>query len=226
MSAGSRFLPKPQRFLHQFNTEFSRHPRTAIPACRLSSTTSKTPLAEEAQTENWRCRVDLAASYRILGKYNLHEGVYNHLSMMAPATNGDGELMSVIPYGLHWLTHTRSAPLIKISRHILGSEEFKAKAKQAQEIEIFRNRLSTRLNVIIVFFYSDSYLLVLKVKASSFVGLNVKREVVEERVKQTQRPLQFTWEFLELDQMLFVPSTYIHHTARLQVCFQIVIDFS
>ena len=39
--------------------------------------------------------------------------------------------------------------------------------------------------MIIVFFYSDSYLLVLKVKASSFVGLNVKREVVEERVKQT-----------------------------------------
>ena len=102
MAAGLRFLPKPWRFLHQLNTEFSRLPRTAIPACRQSSTTSKTLLGEEAQAENWRRRVDLAASYRILEKYNLHEGVCNHLSMMAPAANGDGEVMLVIPYGLHW----------------------------------------------------------------------------------------------------------------------------
>ena len=102
MAAGLRFLPKPWRFLHQLNTEFSCLPRTAIPACRLSSTTSKTLLREEAQAENWRRRVDLAASYRILEKYNLHEGVCNHLSMMAPAANGDGEVMLVIPYGLHW----------------------------------------------------------------------------------------------------------------------------
>lgn len=102
MAAGLRFLPKPWRFLHQLNTEFSLLPRTAIPACRLSSTTSKTLLGEEAQAENWRRRVDLAASYRILEKYNLHEGVCNHLSMMAPAANGDGEVMLVIPYGLHW----------------------------------------------------------------------------------------------------------------------------
>ena len=102
MAAGLRFLPKPWRFLHQLNTEFSRLPRTAIPACRLSSTTSKTLPGEEAQAENWRRRVDLAASYRILEKYNLHEGVCNHLSMMAPAANGDGEVMLVIPYGLHW----------------------------------------------------------------------------------------------------------------------------
>lgn len=102
MAAGLRFLPKPWRFLHQLNTEFRRLPRTAIPACRLSSTTSKTLLGEETQAENWRRRVDLAASYRILEKYNLHEGVCNHLSMMAPAANGDGEVMLVIPYGLHW----------------------------------------------------------------------------------------------------------------------------
>lgn len=122
MAAGLRFLPKPWRFLHHPNTEFSRLPRTAISAGRpLSSTISKTPLAEEARAENWRRRVDLAASYRILEKYNLHEGVCNHLSIMAPAASGDGEVMLIIPYGLHWS----------------------------------------------------------EVKASSFVGLNVKREVVE-----------------------------------------------
>lgn len=137
MSAGLRFLPKSQRFLHQFDTEFSRHPRTAIPACRLSSTTSKTPLAEEAQTENWRCRVDLAASYRILGKYNLHEGVYNHLSMMAPATNGDGELMSVIPYGLHWLTHTRSAPLIKFRGTFWVQKSLKQRQSRPRKLRYF-----------------------------------------------------------------------------------------
>lgn len=102
MAAGLRFLPKPWRFLHQFRTEFSRIPSAAIPACRQSSTASKSLSAEEARAENWRRRVDLAASYRILEKYNLHEGVCSHLSMMAPAANGDGEVMLIIPYGLHW----------------------------------------------------------------------------------------------------------------------------
>ena len=52
--------------------------------------------------ENWRRRVDLAASYRIFERLNLHEGVCNHLSMMAPAASGEGQVMLIAPYGLHW----------------------------------------------------------------------------------------------------------------------------
>lgn len=98
MAAGIRFLSKPWRlFVNQLNTS-SR----AFLSYRHSSTASKVLSVEEARSENWRRRVDLAASYRILEKYNLHEGVCNHLSMMAPAASGEGEVMLIVPYGLHW----------------------------------------------------------------------------------------------------------------------------
>ena len=51
---------------------------------------------------NRRARIELAAAYRGLEKLNLNEGVCNHLSLVAPAANGNGEVMLVIPYGLHW----------------------------------------------------------------------------------------------------------------------------
>ncbi|XP_078361339.1 LOW QUALITY PROTEIN: putative aldolase class 2 protein CC_1201 [Oculina patagonica] len=121
MASGIRFLSKPWRFFNQLKTDFSHTSSRAILSCRQSSTTSKVLSVEEARSENWRRRVDLAASYRIFEKFNLHEGVCNHLSMMAPAANGEGEVMLIVPYGLHWS----------------------------------------------------------EVKASSFVGLNEKREVVE-----------------------------------------------
>jgi len=120
-SAGMRLVFKPSRFLNQLKTVFSGPSLARISACRLSSTSSKVLSAEEARQENWRRRVDLAACYRGFEKSGLHEGVCNHLSMMAPAANGEGEVMLLIPYGLHWS----------------------------------------------------------EVKASSFVGLNEKREVVE-----------------------------------------------
>lgn len=101
-TAGIRFLFKPSRFLNQLKTEFGRTSAGRIPACRLSSTAPNVLSAEQAQQENWRRRVDLAACYRGFEKYGLHEGVCNHLSMMAPAANGEGEVMLLIPYGLHW----------------------------------------------------------------------------------------------------------------------------
>lgn len=94
MAAGIRFLSKPWYFLNQLKTNFSRVLSRVIPPFRQSSTAS--------WLENWRRRVDLAASYRIFERFNLHEGVCNHLSMMAPAASGEGEVMLIVPYGLHW----------------------------------------------------------------------------------------------------------------------------
>ena len=34
--------------------------------------------------------------------YELHEGVCNHLTMMAPAKSGQGQVMLLGPHGLHW----------------------------------------------------------------------------------------------------------------------------
>ena len=51
---------------------------------------------------NRKARIELAAAYRGLEKLNLNEGVCNHLTLMAPAAEGNGEVMLVIPYGLHW----------------------------------------------------------------------------------------------------------------------------
>ena len=67
-----------------------------------SSTTQNRPGADEARKENWRRRVDLAAAYRGFEKYSLHEGVCNHLTVMAPAADGSGGVMLIIPFGLHW----------------------------------------------------------------------------------------------------------------------------
>lgn len=100
--AGIHLLFKPSRLLNQFKTNFNHTSIGRIPAYRLSNTAAKVLSSEEARMENWRRRVDLAACYRGFERYGLHEGVCNHLSMMAPAANGKGEVMMLIPYGLHW----------------------------------------------------------------------------------------------------------------------------
>ena len=103
MAAGIRFLSKPWCLLNQVKTNFINVSSRVIPPFRHSSTVSKMlPSKEEARLENWRRRVDLAASYRILERLSLHEGVCNHLSMMAPAASGQGQVMLIVPYGLHW----------------------------------------------------------------------------------------------------------------------------
>ena len=52
--------------------------------------------------KNYQRRIDLAAAYRGFEKYGFHEGVCNHLSAIAPASNGQGEVMLITPYGFHW----------------------------------------------------------------------------------------------------------------------------
>ena len=103
MAAGIHFLSKPWRFFNQVKTNFISVSSRVIPPYRRSSTASKAlSVKEAARLENWRRRVELAASYRILERLNLHEGVCNHLTMMAPAASGEGQVMLIVPYGLHW----------------------------------------------------------------------------------------------------------------------------
>ena len=105
MRAAAARLPRlqPSCFVSRLlETEFSRGKVNCLQA-RMLHTVSKTDvLVEDAKRENWRRRVDLAACYRGFEKYGLHEGVCNHLSMRAPAVDGRGQVMLLIPYGLHW----------------------------------------------------------------------------------------------------------------------------
>ncbi|XP_042888443.1 putative aldolase class 2 protein CC_1201 [Penaeus japonicus] len=58
--------------------------------------------------ENRAARLELAAAYRGLDLLGLNEGVSNHLSVIAPRQNGDGEVMLVFREGLHWKEVTAS----------------------------------------------------------------------------------------------------------------------
>ena len=69
---------------------------------RQRSSDTQSDSAENAREANWRCRRDLATAFRGLDWYGLSEGVCTHLTMMAPALSGDGEVMLMIPHGLHW----------------------------------------------------------------------------------------------------------------------------
>ena len=74
-----------------------------LPAYAAAATNVQTKSQNLSQLDaNRKARIELTAAYRGLEKLNLNEGVCNHLSLMAPAANGNGEVMLVIPYGLHW----------------------------------------------------------------------------------------------------------------------------
>ncbi|KFM81080.1 Adducin-related protein, partial [Stegodyphus mimosarum] len=68
---------------------------------RLSTITQR-------KTANNDSRVRLAAAYRGLDQYGLNEGICNHLSAVAPSISGDGDVMLIIPFGLHWKEVTPS----------------------------------------------------------------------------------------------------------------------
>lgn len=57
---------------------------------------------------NKAARLELAAAYRGLDQLGLNEGVCNHLSIMAPRADGEGQIMLVNSYGLHWSEVTAS----------------------------------------------------------------------------------------------------------------------
>ncbi|XP_068201963.1 putative aldolase class 2 protein RP493 [Palaemon carinicauda] len=77
--------------------------RTFTSDCPKPYTVPKSPWGE-----NRAARLELAAAYRTLDALNLNEGVCNHLSVMAPRADGQGEGMLVFPYGLHWREVTAS----------------------------------------------------------------------------------------------------------------------
>jgi len=52
--------------------------------------------------ENWRLRCELATAYRGFEKYNMHEGVCNHLSVKAPSLYHKEDIALIIPYGMYW----------------------------------------------------------------------------------------------------------------------------
>ena len=55
--------------------------------------------------ENTRIRRQLALAYRLIDRLELNEGACNHLTAMAPAKSGDGEVMLVVPgeHSIHFL---------------------------------------------------------------------------------------------------------------------------
>ncbi|XP_022082318.1 adducin-related protein C1289.14-like [Acanthaster planci] len=63
----------------------------------------------EAELANRHAREDLAACYRGMDYYGLGEGICNHLSLRAPARSGKGEVMLLVPYGIHWSQMTASS---------------------------------------------------------------------------------------------------------------------
>lgn len=70
---------------------------------RQKSTDTQPSSAENAAREaNWKSRQDLAIAFRGLHWYGLSEAVCTHLTLMAPAMSGEGDVMLMIPYGLHW----------------------------------------------------------------------------------------------------------------------------
>ncbi|XP_072013856.1 putative aldolase class 2 protein CC_1201 [Amphiura filiformis] len=60
---------------------------------------------------NYQARVDLAASYRGMHFYGMGEGVCNHLTLRAPAADGNGDVMLLVPHGTHWSEVTASCLL-------------------------------------------------------------------------------------------------------------------
>ena len=90
----SRTAIRPIRNFHK--------PRYVSVLTRQKSSSTQPSSVESAKEANWKCRQDLATALRGLHWYGLSEGVCTHLTMMAPALSGDGEVMLMIPHGLHW----------------------------------------------------------------------------------------------------------------------------
>jgi ribulose-5-phosphate 4-epimerase/fuculose-1-phosphate aldolase len=53
----------------------------------------------ECTPEEWQARVDLAAAHRTAVRHGLHEGIFNHLTLVVP---GRADRYYQIPFGMHW----------------------------------------------------------------------------------------------------------------------------
>jgi len=73
-------------------------------------------------TEEWKARVELAATYRIFDMLGWTELIYNHISLRVP---GDGKHFLINPFGLHYSEVTASN-LVKIdlAGNIVGESKW------------------------------------------------------------------------------------------------------
>ena len=63
----------------------------------FSSADAAIPKLENPAEENTRIRRQLALAYRLIDRLQLNEGACNHLTAMAPAKDGKGQIMLVVP---------------------------------------------------------------------------------------------------------------------------------
>lgn len=77
---------------------------------------------------NRQARIELAVAYRQMDRLGLSEGVCNHLTLMAPAAQEDGEVMLVVGYGVHWSKVTASS-LIGLNENNDVVEDFRGGQK-------------------------------------------------------------------------------------------------
>jgi ribulose-5-phosphate 4-epimerase/fuculose-1-phosphate aldolase len=75
-------------------------------------------------------RVDLAAAFRLAVRFDLHEGVCNHFSLMMPGQMRDGVRFLLNRFGLHWSEVTASNLLMLDAegRVLQGDGEFEKTA--------------------------------------------------------------------------------------------------
>ena len=64
-----------------------------------------TSRAQGFSDQEWQARVDLAAAHRCAVMHDLHEGIFNHLTLRVP---GHDDRYYQIPFGLHWSEVTAS----------------------------------------------------------------------------------------------------------------------
>ncbi|XP_064619940.1 putative aldolase class 2 protein PA3430 [Lineus longissimus] len=72
---------------------------------------------------NRQARVELAVAHRQMDSLGFSEGVCNHLTMMAPATDRDGEVMLVCAHETHWSKVTASS-LVGLDEDMSVVEDF------------------------------------------------------------------------------------------------------
>ncbi|XP_064637158.1 putative aldolase class 2 protein PA3430 [Lineus longissimus] len=83
---------------------------SSIGTCRGRRTlVTKASATEDAAAVNRKARLELAVAYRVLDRYGMNEGVCNHLTLITKATNGEGQVMLLIPHGRHWSQVTASS---------------------------------------------------------------------------------------------------------------------
>ena len=66
---------------------------------------SSSAQAQGYTEEQWNARVDLAAAHRCAVMHDLHEGIFNHLTLRVP---GHKDRYYQIPFGTHWSEVTAS----------------------------------------------------------------------------------------------------------------------